>query len=411
MMIALSAPVAAQPLINGGGPIVATPIKVYLIYWLPTGEKFDTTASDGVGNFESLTTQFFSDVSTTSYFGIAAQYSSKIKNTAGAVRPAVTWVDTAPYNQFISKDVGTRKNPLQDTGNTKTSDIRQEIERAIKQNGWTVTASSIFMVFTGAHIEECQNGGCTYNTFCGYHNNFVDSRGATVLYAYLSDVNYNVDGCGEGLSSPINLQLSSDQQTAIMTHEFFETVTDPLFNAWLTSTGAEIGDLCNQKGRDVNLSGDWYWVQAQWSNAKTSCQPSATPALPVCSASTDCVGEFSISCSGPDVGVSFNGSCRNSSGAPQTCTAGSTGASTVTGGGNLVWLGSTTAPNTAQACTQKASVKSCVSVQASVPTGCPISTTSPVPDCGTGERWCTKFSPPHCARDSECTVIRNQVPP
>jgi photosystem II stability/assembly factor-like uncharacterized protein len=120
------------------------------------------------------------------------------------------------------------------------------------------------------------------------------------------------------------------------------------------------------------------------------------PPAPVCTASTDCIGELSISCTGPDVGVVFNGNCYSPYGEPVGCYAGFNGSSTVTAGGNVYWLGSTTSPNTAEACTTNAGGQTtCISVTASVPTGCTPGTTLPGNPCfsglGSNEIWCAKL--------------------
>lgn len=132
------------------------------------------------------------------------------------------------------------------------------------------------------------------------------------------------------------------------------------------------------------------------------------PRPPTCKASTDCTGELSISCSGPNVGVIFNGNCRKLGSELLTCVAGFTGASMVTAGGNVEWIGSTTVPNTAQACTRNAAGSTCIAVQTPIPPACPGGTGPTVPTCSEGERWCTKFSPPRCAPDADCTVVRDQ---
>jgi hypothetical protein len=69
------------------------------------------------------------------------------------------------------------------------------------------------------------------------------------------------------------------------------------------------------------------------------------PLPPRCTASTDCAGTLRISCSGQDVGVVFNGNCYNLYGEPTPCYAGFTGASTVSAGGDVYWIGSRTLPN------------------------------------------------------------------
>lgn len=133
------------------------------------------------------------------------------------------------------------------------------------------------------------------------------------------------------------------------------------------------------------------------------------PAPPTCTASTDCTGVLTISCNGVDVGVEFNGNCHLASGEPTPCVAGFTGASTVSAGGNVFWIGSTTSPNTAQACTVNAFGETCIPVTTPVPPACPISS-APPQLCSAGQRWCTRYNPARCVPMQECLVTQPKVP-
>lgn len=237
---------AANNLNNHGGPTMQNPVKAFLIYWLPSGVVLDTTQTNGIGNFEILTQRFYNDVSATSWFNIATQYPGGcganecvVANGSGAVQLGGAWVDSQAY----PSSKGTSSNPLQD------SDIQNEVQRAISQNHWSVSANSEFFVITGvfkstgAGVVECNGGNCTApGGFCAYHSNF-GLNGGTALYGYLSDASFNTAGCSEGISTGPNGQLSSDREVALMSHEFMETVTDETGNAWWdSSTGNEIGD-------------------------------------------------------------------------------------------------------------------------------------------------------------------------
>jgi hypothetical protein len=282
--IALACALAAGPalagnLVNNGGPIMQNTTRAYLIFWLPAGVVLDSGQTNGIGNFETLMQRFYADVSGSSYLNIVTQYPGTcgsnqcvLQNGAGAAALGGSWVDTQAY----PNNRGTATNALQD------SDIQNEVTRAINQNNWTVDGNSEFFVVTGqwqatgAGVVECSGSNCTApGGFCAYHSNFSLS-GNTVLYGYLSDASFNSGGCGEGTSTATNGQLSSDRQVALMTHEWFETITDPLGNAWWDSNndstkGNEIGDNCNQIGASIAMNGNNYWVQQQWDNVSSSC--------------------------------------------------------------------------------------------------------------------------------------------
>jgi hypothetical protein len=277
---------AANNVDNHGGPTMQNQVKGFLIYWLPSGVVLDTSQSDGTGNFETLTQRFFNDISATSYLDITTQYPGQcgnnqcvIANGTGAVTLGGHWVDSQAY----PNGKGTSTKALQD------SDIRNEVERAINQNHWAIDGNSEFFVITGvfksssAGVVECNGGGCTLPSptgFCAYHSNFGFS-GKTVLYGYLSDASFNSGGCAESLfGSAPNGQLASDREVAMMSHEFFETITDQQGNAWWDSiTGNEIGDNCNQIGANIKMNANSYWVQQQWSNASSSCVSAFGPSI------------------------------------------------------------------------------------------------------------------------------------
>jgi hypothetical protein len=264
-------------LVNHGGPTMQS-ARVHFIFWLPPGTSFDPTVMGGVGNFESLPARFVNDLSGTAYFNTNTEYPGQcgasqcvVTNGPGVVSLGGSFVETRAYPH-----AGTRADPLQD------SDIQNEITRAIAANGWTAGMDAEFFVLTAAGIEECSGGPCTFDTYCAYHASF-DSGGRKVIYGYLSDASFNVGGCSEGLATGTNGQLSSDREVALLTHEFFESITDPISGSsawWNPSDGNEGGDNCNQIPSTVPLlNGNSYDVQRQWSNDTSSCIASFGPTV------------------------------------------------------------------------------------------------------------------------------------
>jgi hypothetical protein len=282
-LVGLAIPSRAQNLINNGGPVMVTE-KAYLIYWLPpcpAGDtagncphRFDPTVA-GDGNYTTLIPQFFNDLAVTTYMAITNQYPGSCssgpctpEDYPGSVNTAGRFVDTTnPYPHLA-----TTTDPLQD------QDIRNEVQTIIQQNSLNPDLNSEFFVLTGAGVHECMSPGvCTFNVFCAYHSSFT-SNGKTVLYAFLPDANSLGGGCQEGEVVSPNGQISTDREIAVASHEFIETITDPLGSTWLDAAGNEIGDKCNQQlgptqpdGSNVNLSGHHYAVQQQWSNLTASC--------------------------------------------------------------------------------------------------------------------------------------------
>ena len=132
-----SAQAVAQPVADPtGGPTMQTPIQVHLIYWKPGAAIYDASVSNGIGNYESLTTRFFQDVGFTNYFQTVAQYAAAspcgtapcvLQNQNAINKPPLVWSDSiTPYNKFTVGDTGTQQQPL-----FENTDIRSEIQNAI----------------------------------------------------------------------------------------------------------------------------------------------------------------------------------------------------------------------------------------------------------------------------------------
>jgi hypothetical protein len=274
-------PLASGQIINyNGGPTMQGPIKVFFIFWEPTGSFFDSTTSTSDSTYQALLPRFVSDLAPSSYFNILTQYfgscqsdsssSCVIPNTAGIVSVGGTFTDTRAYPH-----AGSTTDPLQD------SDIRAEIESAIRTNGWAVNPNNEFFVFTTAGTAECSDpaGGCTFLSskgpaFCGYHESFRPFSPAlgTIIYAFIAD-----PACTIVRTAP-NL-ASADSATEDISHELFESITDPMPDTATAWGGAgEIGDSCGgvlgtrrKDGSNVTLNTNNYLVQEIFSNDTLLC--------------------------------------------------------------------------------------------------------------------------------------------
>lgn len=97
----------------------------------------------------------------------------------------------------------------------------------------------------------------------GYHEWLITTAGNPLLYAfhwYQADV--------------ANI-------TWVASHEFAETLTDPLYNAWTPdNAGHEIGDYCDANNFDLVVSGRSWNTQTIWSNHDNGCVGQAAAKLP-----------------------------------------------------------------------------------------------------------------------------------
>lgn len=239
-----------------GGPVITGTANIYAIFWEPSNNV--------AANYNTLILQYFNDVGSSPLYQIASQYTQSGGGFPSNARLAASWMDGSGYPE----------SPLLD------SDIHQEVLRAQQVNGWVSSIHNIFFVFTGRGEDLCSDSSqvsCTSNMACAYHGFF----GNTTLYAAMP---YAASfSCDPGSSPNGN---DADQEINLASHEEMEAVTDPLVNAWLDSSGAEIGDRCgwnfgprNSQGADVVWNGHPYIVQQEWDNASSSCR--LTPSLNV----------------------------------------------------------------------------------------------------------------------------------
>lgn len=286
-----------NPVHYHGGPVMHT-YTAYLIFWLPTAYTFEPSGNDA--HFESSIAQYFKDIGGTPFYGLLTQYWDYQGAVENSARLSDVYVDTTPYERCdyaetqCSRVAATQQRPLLD------EDIRREIERAVHAHpSWHTDLNSEFFVFTGYNAEECQssatNAGCTFTTdpkrgYCGYHGAYSNSSyGSTdatpFIYSYIPDA---ANHClwNNRYSGPHSDNLI-DSEMSVVSHEQFESVTDPLPQSTITigwsddarDLEGEIGDICvgdygtiQPDGSDVTLAhGHTYILQAEWSNRANRC--------------------------------------------------------------------------------------------------------------------------------------------
>jgi hypothetical protein len=267
------------PVIYQTGPVMHQ-YSAYLIFWLPPGYVYEPGGNDQ--RFARLMMRYFQDVGGSSFLKVTTQYGDATGAPSGGASLGGIAVDRVdPYPRK-----GTTWDPLRD------SDIRHEISRVIRVEGWTPSLSHEFFVFTGVGVESClDKTDCSFPTgkggfYAGYHDDFMDPQARKpVIYANLPDVatTLPVSGTmenGDRLSP--NGDWIADSEISVLSHEQFESITDPFHEAWGDRSGQEIADKCeqiygtvNEFGANLLLHGDPYIVQAEWSNAAGGCALSA----------------------------------------------------------------------------------------------------------------------------------------
>jgi len=145
----------------------------------------------------------------------------------------------------------------------------------------------VFHIFLAPGQVECFDSTftvCSSNVFCAYHSSAVFSDIGEVVYTVEPNI-VSVFGCNQPANSPNG---GFDATYSVLSHETFETFTDPDGTAWWNNTnsgllGSEIGDEClfwlfDANGNYIsanpvvqNFNGHRYAIQTEYNNAAHAC--------------------------------------------------------------------------------------------------------------------------------------------
>ncbi len=141
--------------------------------------------------------------------------------------------------------------------------------------------NGVYFVLTSADVNET-SGFCTQ--YCGWHTN-GSILGQTIKYSFVGNPDRCPSSCAAQTTSP-NGNAGADGMASIIAHEFEETTSDPLGNAWYDTRGYENADKCawtfgtestasNGSKYNITLGGNQYLIQQNWVNANGgSCKMS-----------------------------------------------------------------------------------------------------------------------------------------
>ncbi len=290
----------------------------YLVWW-DAGVGFASGADDQAA-FERRAADFLTFLQGTTFYHILSQYSMTDSHGNQEL--------IGPYTHYGGSWTDFNKpkaNPI------TNADIANEAGNAIEANNWPQGTSTIVVVFTPAGYNTCIPGhGCSPDSYCGFHGDTDQASrldGVTIEktpYVALPPPSQNLTNCAAhySWSGGINTDLfvqsgpaySADASINDMSHEIFETITDPFGGGWWNDgdgiTKGEIGDKClgrfdpfwNQAGNiepppsnkqdqdgTYTLGGENFVLQEEWSNSDERCtydslSPPADPEAPTVTA-------------------------------------------------------------------------------------------------------------------------------
>jgi serine protease len=247
-----------------GGP-VQTATQVYLVFWGSQWSTADPVALRLHDFFSGLYgAQDNWSTSTTQYCSGAPNGSTTCPSSATFITHASspsplanTWFDASPV------PVGASQSQL-------AAEARSAASHFSLSSDLLKNAQIVVVTPSGA---KPQGFGTSY---CAWHS-YTSNAAGTIAYTNLPYIPDAGAACGANfVTAGANGAL--DGVTIVEGHEYAETVTDPLINAWKDQQGAENADKCawispGQAGgaKSLGLTTGSFAVQGLWSNAAGGC--------------------------------------------------------------------------------------------------------------------------------------------
>jgi hypothetical protein len=205
-----------------GGPVMANGPTIYIVYYgsfTAAQHNILDTFLKNIGGSPAFNVN-------TEYYGPVNQYVENVLNYAPA---------TDSYDDSYS--MGT---------SLSGSFVTTLLHNAVTGGHLPADANGIYVLTVSPDVKLPKNVWCAYHT----HSTAIIT-GDDVKYALAADPPASVlKSCSGNLAiygdttSP-NGDIGMDEVVDSLIHELSETVTDPDINAWYTSNGEEVGDLCN----------------------------------------------------------------------------------------------------------------------------------------------------------------------
>jgi len=232
---------------NFGGAVVDHAVNWNVYVTCPT------TPADcwGTGNLGPA--NFLRDLNRSNFIRLANQYTGS--DLYGQFPTGEITVDTLLDNPLTPLDIGTYV-------------IAASL--ATGRSGY----DNIFHIFLPAGVDVCLGPTDCYSpddpanwTFCAFHASFDSPLGGHLLFTV--EPYQNVPGCPLPGQTPHG---AIDATASTLSHEFFETITDPDGETWgNVQTGEEVADLCFVFRNNEHLGRHSYVIQSEYSNNVHLC--------------------------------------------------------------------------------------------------------------------------------------------
>ncbi len=246
-----------------GGQTVAAAVQ-HTLYLIPNGSACAAPACWGNAD------QFLHDINRSDFIHVTDQYTG---TSADHRYPY------AGSPLLVHYDLPT--NPLVD------ADMAAYAHAAAVSLGGASGYGHVYHIFLAPEQNECFDTSytiCSSNVFCAYHGSAVFTDIGEVVYT-VEPYQVNVFGCNVRTGTPNG---AFDDTYDVLSHELFETISDPDGNAWWNTVaagmqGQEIGDECvfllfdaagfysSSDPAIVSAGGHLYALQPEYSNSAHGC--------------------------------------------------------------------------------------------------------------------------------------------
>ncbi|MBL7671306.1 MAG: hypothetical protein JNM39_12545 [Bdellovibrionaceae bacterium] len=249
---------SAENLAYYGGPVLGR-VHVISIFW---GSTVNDQVQKNIGGF-------YAAIVNSTHMDFLAQYSTHIRAVDGR-EGTNQQIGRGSYGgEFFITPKNTKKT-LDD------SEIQAELEYQITQNVLPKPDSNtLFMIHFSPGIKITIEGMESCQAFCAYHNGVKSNTFGDLFYGVMPDYSSGACSFGCGMGSSV-----FDTTTYVSSHELVEAVTDPFPTpgdkpaypqAWNTSNGSEIADVCPSSA-SIKTSTRTYKISQEWDNSTKSCK-------------------------------------------------------------------------------------------------------------------------------------------
>ncbi len=193
-------------------------------------------------------------------------------NKGNYLRLANEYLGVDAKGKFPAWEMKTRKT-FSSPNTASMQDILQIVADASTRAGLS-GYNAIYHIFLPQGTSMCIEPGNCYSpsnpaswTFCAFHGSVNLASNRHVLFTV--EPYQGVDGCRLPGQTPNGL---IDATASTLTHELFETITDPDLDGWSNVLfGFEVADPCLAFGSQRSMNGHNYFVQSIYSNRLHMC--------------------------------------------------------------------------------------------------------------------------------------------